>query len=223
MDGADQIAQPGLADCPWRRCPPGPGVIPRPPDPQGMAGPPGPHALSAQLRDQAVAVFWAHHRLHRSRGLPQDLHFLFQIADPGPGRGELSALLRRRAWLQAPVHQITMPPPVQTRLSDPQRRRHIADSTARLDQIKGTAAELGRVRSRHRLILSDSQAPDLSRHASPRNRVKINCGEDDAGSPSPLRWPRGQFLAPQQGTECGGVGVADLRCDLLDALRRRAQ
>jgi hypothetical protein len=174
VDGADQVGQPGLADRPRRRRPAGPGVISRPRHPQGVAGPPGLHALSLQLRDQAVAVFWAHHRLHRGCGFPQDLHFLFQVADPGPGRRELGALLRRGARLQAPVHQIAMPPAVQTRLGNPQRRCHITDSTARLHQIEGMATELRWIWSWHRLILSDSRAPAVSRHASPLNRVKIN-------------------------------------------------
>jgi transposase len=36
-----------------------------------------------------------------------------------------------------------------------------------------TAAEIGRIRSRHRLILSDSQTPAVPRHARPLNQVKI--------------------------------------------------
>ncbi len=41
-------------------------------------------------------------------------------------------------------------------------------------QIDGVATEFGRIRSRHRLILSGCRAPAISRHASPPNRVKIN-------------------------------------------------
>jgi hypothetical protein len=142
------------------------------------ARPPGHDRPARSARPQRAAPrsggsgLWAHHRPHRGRGLPLDLHFLFQVADPGPGPGQLSALLRRRARLQAPVHQIAMPPPVQARLSDPQRRRHIADSAAQLDQIEGTAAEFGRIRPRHRLIPPDCRAPAISRHASPQNRSR---------------------------------------------------
>jgi hypothetical protein len=78
-----------------------------------MAGPPGPHALSVQLRDQAVPVFWGHHRLHRGRGLAQDLHFFFQVPDAFPRGRQFRALLRGGPGLQAAVHQITEPPPVQ--------------------------------------------------------------------------------------------------------------
>jgi hypothetical protein len=78
-----------------------------------MAGPPDPHAVSAEFRDQAVPVFWGHHRLDRGCGLAEDLHFFFQIADPAAGSGKLGGFLRRRARLQATVDQIPVPPSVQ--------------------------------------------------------------------------------------------------------------
>jgi hypothetical protein len=78
-----------------------------------MAGPPDPHALSVELRDQAIPVFWAHHRLDRCRRLTQDLHFLFQLTDPAPRCSQLCTLLHGDARLQAPLYQVAMPPPVQ--------------------------------------------------------------------------------------------------------------
>jgi len=47
-----------------------------------------------------------------------------------PARGELGALLRRPAGLQATIDQVAMPPPVQARFGDPQRSRHLADGAA---------------------------------------------------------------------------------------------
>ena len=85
---------------------------------------------------------------------------------------QFRALLRGGTGLQAAVNEITVPPPVQARPGNPQRLRRIADSAAGPGQIKGAAAEFGWIRSRHRLILSDRRTPTLSRHASPRNRVK---------------------------------------------------
>jgi len=69
-----------------------------------------------------------------------------------PARGELGALLRRPAGLQATIDQVAMPPPVQARFGDPQRSRHLADGAAWPDQIEGTTAKFGRVWSRHRLF-----------------------------------------------------------------------
>jgi len=51
----------------------------------------------------------------------------------------------------------------------------------------------GRIRSRHRLILSDCRAPAASRHASPLNPVKINVstlrGEAQVPASPPSAWP----------------------------------
>ena len=50
-----------------------------------------PDPVTVKFGDQAVAVFWGHHRLHRGRGLPQDLHFFLKVADPLPCSGQLGA------------------------------------------------------------------------------------------------------------------------------------
>jgi hypothetical protein len=170
MDGADQVGQPGLAYRPRRWRPSGPGVISRPRDPQGMAGPPGPHTLSVQFRDQAVAAYWAHHRLHR--GLPQDLHFLFQVADPGPGPA--SSALSRAVVLSFRLQSTRSRCRHRcVRLSDPSDAA--ISRAVRPDSTRSrAAAEFEWIRSRHRPILSDCRAPVVSRHVSPPNRVKIN-------------------------------------------------
>jgi len=86
-----------------------------------------------QLRGQAAPALGAHHRLHRRRGLTKDLHFFFEVPDALPRRRQFRALLGRGARLQATVNLVAVPPPVQARLSDPQRRRNITDSAPGLD------------------------------------------------------------------------------------------
>ena len=113
VDRADQVHQPGMPDRPWRRRPSGPVVVSRARYSQRVAAAPDPHPVTAQLGDQAVALFWGHHRLHCGRCLAEDLHFFFQVADPLPRRVQLGAFCCRGPGLQAEIDQIAVPPPVQ--------------------------------------------------------------------------------------------------------------
>jgi hypothetical protein len=69
-----------------------------------------------------------HHRLHRGRRLTQDLHCFLKVADPLPCRSQIGAFVRCGAGLQATIDEIAVPPPVQARFSDPERRCDVTDA-----------------------------------------------------------------------------------------------
>jgi len=188
VDRADQVRQPGMPDRPRRRRPGGPGVVSRARYPQRVAATPDLHPVTAQLGDQAVALFGG---TTASTAAPA----LRRICTSS-SRSRIRCRAAASSALSAAVVPGFSPRPPDrdaatgtgtTRQSLARQRRHAHSALTRPDQGHGGGTQADTVSAW--LILSDCRAPFVSRHACPLNRVKINVCPRYEGKPTPASGP----------------------------------
>jgi len=83
--------------------------------------------VPAGLRGPAVGDSGKEVMSHRGRRLAEDLHFFLKVADPLPCCSERGVFVCCCTGLQATIDEIAVPPPVQARFSDPERRGDVTD------------------------------------------------------------------------------------------------